>query len=169
MDYRLLEDNRYEIVGTNKHKVSDFENFDSFLEALNYNNNSDFESSKPITVSKKKAVEQGLSSEKYAITTKGPSWCQFTYRYSGEKFTNFLIDNDPKYSEARLENLQGRLEYSDYQYYDITNYSLEVFKDENGDTMEFVMNTSSSFDVFGNYYLFYSPNTRLVRLFFQCT
>ena len=23
MDYRLLEDNRYEIVGTNKHKVSD--------------------------------------------------------------------------------------------------------------------------------------------------
>lgn len=50
----------------------------------------------------------------------------------------------------------------------VTDYNVQELKDENGDTMEFIANLYEGV-LFGSYYLYFSPKTRLVRQFFQCT
>ncbi|MBN9283184.1 MULTISPECIES: hypothetical protein [unclassified Flavobacterium] len=49
-----------------------------------------------------------------------------------------------------------------------TDYSLDIFKDENGEVMEYIA-TLYDDEVYGSYNLYYSPKTRLLRQFHQST
>lgn len=49
-----------------------------------------------------------------------------------------------------------------------TDYTLDIFKDENGELMQYIATLYDS-RVYGSYNLFYSPKTRLIRQFHQST
>ncbi len=86
----------------------------------------------------------------YAIETGIPTWAQVT----------FLDD-----TLFRKVQQQPELARS----IDITDYSLSDFQDANRQRMEFICATRSMYHVFGYHYLFYSPTTRVIRQFFECT
>ena len=119
------------------------------------------------------------------LEVNGASWCQSTYTFYGEelesrikKLENHFLANNPGFdpdaddvfdTDEMSHLMDMFLDLEDF--YDFTDYTMDEFKDENGETLEFVFSASGSygFDVFGKYSLFFSPETRLVRIFFQCT
>lgn len=174
VDYRLTEDNLYQFLGTNKLKVSDYQDFSLALEKLldGYQDNEHFDWGKTpenLSVSKEEHGRFVNHTDFIELEVNGASWCQAIYTYYEEELENHIIDNDPNYDPDEDDLSEILVEVEDD--YDITNYELEVFKDENGDTLEFVFRASDmcGFDIFGDYSVFFSPKTRLVRIFFQCT
>jgi hypothetical protein len=206
VDYRLLEDNRYAVLGTNIHRVSDYDTYDDFLNALSYDNNEHFDGEpESISVGIKK---DNSDYDAFKLNIEKCNWCQGTYLIteedSEEKLTSYVeefiaqnLEDDSVqkylnedfeiyqkdlfedgYSKEEclsfsIENLKAYL-FDEFCFDlkkdgDQTDYSLDDLKDENGDPLEFVASISTGFDIFGSYYLYYSPKTKLVRLFFQCT
>lgn len=86
----------------------------------------------------------------YAIETGIPTWAQVT-----------LVDGE------LLKKVYQQPELAAYT--DTTDYSLGDFRDANEEKMEFICATRSMYHVFGYHYLFYSPKTKVVRQFFECT
>lgn len=176
VDYRLLEDNRYQFLGTNEFKAADFPDFSSFLKKLleNYRDNEHFDIDKTpenLSVSKEEHGRFIDHRDFIELETNGVSWCQGTYTFNGKALENHIIDNDPNYDPDEDEDKMSEIFVDLESDYDITDYSLDQFKDENGETLKFIFSTFGSygFDIFGNYSLYFSPKTRLVRLFFHCT
>lgn len=207
VDYKILENNRYDILGTNTHRVSDYDTYDNFVNALHHGECGHFDGEKESLTVAIKAVSTN-NSDTYKLNTGKCNWCQGTYKIRGEEneeklkhyikefiqknieeeFVKKYLNEDYETNQKELfedgysreeclsfsiENLE---EYLFDEFYfefeeegDNTNYSLKDLQDENGGVLEFVASISGGFNIFGTYYLYYSPKTKLVRLFFQCT
>lgn len=103
--------------------------------------------------------DESYSSDLQFTVGTEPCWAQATLM---RKKTEEEIQSD--YDTSNMMMYQEPFHNHDY----VTDYDLLEFQDENGETMELVAELNSD-DVFGSYYLYFSPKTRLVRQFFQCT
>jgi hypothetical protein len=150
-DFRLTEDNQYELLCFDGDAVADFTEEDIADAAQEMEEAFDgYEDEQSYFVVYNPDSEYVSSDLK--IGTHEPVWCQGHY------------ERKKTAEEIAAENRNDEEDYEDYT----TDYTLPIFKDENGDTLRFVAELYAG-DVFGSYYLFYSPTTRLVRQFFQCT
>lgn len=158
IDFRLTNDNKYELLRFDDKTPNDFT--PDFLKKCKIEMEEYFEE---IGEESRYFFDTRESSDKswgydLKLTVDEPYWAQATLmrRKTEEETqsdydTSYILDNKTLYTE-------------DY----VTDYDLSEFKDEKGNTMEFVAELNAD-DVFGAYYLYFSPETRLVRQFFQCT
>ncbi len=152
-DFRLIDGNKYELLGFNGQPIPEFtpEFIEQYTEAMQIH----FEKNdEPSTYVESK---DGYSTEEVKLLTGKVKWHFSTYlRQTTEEENEILYD---------LED-EGVLEYEDFEedFNYTTDYDLPVFKDENGNTLEFVCRLSAKYFP-GTHLLFYSPETRLVRQF----
>jgi hypothetical protein len=151
VDFRLTDDNKYELLRFNDDAVSDFTEKDIQRAAREMEEAFDDYENEPSYYTGYNPGSEYIS-DKVKIGASEPVWCQSHYQ---RKKTAEEIA-----AEARNEDD----DHDDYT----TDYTLPIFKDENGDALQFVCELYEG-NVFGSYYLFFSPKTRLVRQFFQCT
>lgn len=157
-DFRLTDGNRYELSGFNGKPVSEFtsEFTAECLEAMQTH----FEQTDvPSVYSEEDGTDPFYHKEDAMLLTGKVKWHFSNYlRQTTEEENEILYD---------LED-EGKLEYEDFYegFNYTTNYDLPVFKDENGNTLEFVCRLHIAHFP-GTHYLFYSPETKLVRQFSQ--
>ncbi|MCS4300670.1 hypothetical protein [Chryseobacterium sp. BIGb0232] len=157
VDFRLTEDNIYEVLCFDDQLPGDFtpefikrceDNIDTYFEEIP-------EKTRYFIASD---TEMGYDSLLLSTGTE-PIWDQADYmREKTEE--EIQADYDANHMNILSDPFQDR----DY----VTDYDAPELKDENGDTMVFIAQLYEGI-LFGSYYLYYSPKTRLVRQFFQCT
>ncbi|MDR6919740.1 hypothetical protein [Chryseobacterium sp. 2987] len=157
-DFRLIDGNRYELLGFNGKPVSEFtpEFITECLGAMQPH----FEQTDAASVySEEDGTDPFYHKEDTMLLTGKVKWHFSTYlRQTTEEEDEILYD---------LQD-EGELEYEDFDedFNYTTNYDLPVFKDENGNTLEFICRLHIAHFP-GTHYLFYSPETKLVRQFSQ--
>ncbi|MDR2238278.1 MAG: hypothetical protein LBE92_19305 [Chryseobacterium sp.] len=161
IDFRLTDNNKYELLRFDDKMPGDFT--PDFLEECKMEMQEDFE----------------LMGEKTVYFFNIDESSDKEWKRTDLKLT---VGTDPCWAQATLmrrkneEEIQSDHDASNMMMYEepfrndryVTDYDLPAFKDENDDKMELVAELNSD-DVFGTYYLYFSPKTRLVRQFFQCT
>ncbi|RZJ70742.1 hypothetical protein [Flavobacterium sp.] len=129
-DFRLTDDNKYEIVSYSETRISEFDA--KFLEWCASEMHDNF---------------YGYEDE--------PTYFELN---PSEKDGSIYVGGEPIWDQTTYEKEHKRK----------TDYSLDIFKDENGDVMEFIAALYDE-NIFGSYNLFYSPKMRLIRQFHQST
>ncbi|MFC3157971.1 hypothetical protein ACFOEQ_05250 [Chryseobacterium arachidis] len=157
-DFRLIDGNKYGFLGFNGKPVSEFtpEFITECIEAMQTH----FEEiDQPSTYSEDHGSDASDDGEDIRLLTGNVKWHLNTYLRKTTEEENKILD--------QLE-AEGKLEYEnfdeDFNY--TTNYDLPVFKDENGNTLEFICRLNAPHFP-GSHYLFYSKETKLVRQFSQ--
>lgn len=160
IDFRLTAGNKYEVIGLDGTPVSEIT--EEYIKGAIAEMDSDFDemATKPAyyVVDKTDNKSNHINSLCICVGTD-PSWDQGT-------FEREKTDEEGEWDEDLSYVDDSNEELWDNEY--VTDFTLPVFKDENDDTLEFVCKLYAG-SVFGTYYLFFSPKTRLVRQFFQCT
>ncbi len=129
-DFRLTDDNKYEIVSYSKTPIANFDaKFIDWCEGDMQDNFHGYESEPTYYQADKSVKESGI-----------------------------YIGGEPIWDQGSYEKGDSGK----------TDYSLDIFKDENGDLMHFIAALYDG-EIFGSYNIFYSPKTRLVRQFHQST
>lgn len=161
IDFRLTDDNKYELLRFDDKTSGDFT--PDFIKRCKIEMEEDFEmmDEEPryffnVDESSDKSLE---SCDLELIVGTEPDWAQATLM---REKTEEEIQSD--YDASNMMTYEAPFHDDEY----VTDYDLPEFKDENGETMEFVVSLYSG-DFFGSYFLYYSPKTRTVRQFFQCT
>jgi len=138
VDFRLTDDNRYELLCINEEFIASLS--EEYLnDAAEEMEDAFDEREDPRPMKFVRSTDENPRGVILGLQVADPCWCQATYE------------------KRELEGVKRE-----------TDYTLSVFKDENGEALEFIGELRCG-EVFGSYYLFYSPGTRLVRQFFQCT
>lgn len=140
VDYRILENNRYEVLGTNVHRVSDYDTYDDFLNALSYANIGHFDG-------EKESVSVGIQKEDndsptFQLMIEKCNWCQGTYvrneEEAEEKLTGFIeefiqqnLDEESikKYLDEDYEMYQKELFEDGYSKEECLSFSLNNLKE----------------------------------------
>lgn len=157
VDFRLTDDNKYEVLCFDDKLPGDFtpdfinmceDHIDTYFDEIP-------EKSNYFTAADSK---KGYDSLLLVIGTE-PFWDQTDYMR--EKTEEEVQADDDAYDMMMNEDPFLERDY-------VTDYNVQELKDENGDTMEFIAELYEGV-LFGSYYLYFSPKTRLVRQFFQCT
>ncbi len=140
VDYRILKDNTYEVLGTNIHRVSDYDTYDEFVKDLNYEENGHFDSNKEsVTIATKKGNTENY--EAYALNVDKCNWCQGTYEMDDEDFeerlsndiNTFIQHNSAdesikKYLDEDYERYQKELLEHGYSKEDCLSFSRDNLK-----------------------------------------
>lgn len=160
IDFRLTEDNKYELLCFDDKLPGDFTQ--DFIEMCKDEMDTNFEEIK--------------DSSRYFIIDESPNklwWESNNLLFSvGTEPTweqsDFMREKTEEEIQADYDAFNMNIQDPFSEKDEVTDYNLPQLKDENGDTLEFVAKLNSG-QVFGSCYLYFSPKTRLVRQFFQCT
>ncbi len=146
VDFRLNAENKYELLRFDKQAATDFSDDYMNRAAREMEEAFDEFEDKPSFYTLYDDTGEYVSG-KVKLKIDEPCWCQSHYQRLKTAKELAASTDDDKYT---------------------TDYKLPIFKDENNDKLHFIAELYAG-DVFGSYYLFFSPKTRLVRQFFQCT
>lgn len=156
IDFRLTASNQYEFLTFDGKTIDEFS--DEFIARCANEMGQDFEERSTETTYHIPAEDaDGID-----IQFGAPSWCQY-------KFQRELNEEEMKELDRRSEEEED-FDHNDFDcnYGYVTDYTDPGLQDENGEPLEFIAQLNEG-SVFGVYYLFFSPTTRLVRQFFLCT
>lgn len=155
-DFRLIDKNKYELLGFNGESVPEFtpELLEKYTEAMEIHFE---ESNEPATYVENE--EDQYAKENITLLTGKVKWHFSNYLRKTTEEENEILYELEEEDELEYENFEENFNYA-------TDYSLPVFKDENGNTLEFVCRIYAPHFP-GTHYIFYSEETKLVRQFSQ--
>ncbi len=146
IDFRLTPDNKYELLSFDDRAFADFT--DDYITDVADEMDEAFDGFEDVPSYYTLYNEDDeYVSDRVELKIDEPAWCQGHYM-----------------RKKTAEELAAKTDDEAYT----TDYSLPIFQDENGDLLKFICELYDG-GVFGSYYLFFSPKTRLLRQFFQCT